>query len=368
VKPFRVLHLDTERGFGGGQRQLLFLIRELAAEGVEQGLAAPRGAPSWEKAAAFGATLFPIAARNDLDLWSAALLRRAVGRYRPQLLHAHTSRALGLTTLARTLLGMKPLPLVLHTRRVTFPLRGPVSAWKYRVGADFHLGVCRAALAQLEEAGVAADRMALVHSGVELPERVNRLEERESLLQLTDFSPDTLLVGASGGLLPVKRFDWLLRAAGRVSERFPRLRLVIWGEGPERARLESLRRALGLEGAVRFLGHVERPERFYGGLDVFVLPSRLEGIGISLAEASARGVPLLASRTGGLGEVVEEGVNGLLFDVTSLDDLTGKLELLLAEETLRVRLGSAGPSIVRERFDVRAVTRRVLAIYRQLAL
>lgn len=121
----RVLHLDSERGFGGGQRQLLFLFKELhEKKGVRQALAAKPDSAISKRANELAVPFFPLQQRNDIDIFSAIELKKIVTDFNPAIIHVHTGQSLGIAMLARTCLGLKSPPIIINTRRVAFPLTG----------------------------------------------------------------------------------------------------------------------------------------------------------------------------------------------------------------------------------------------------
>jgi glycosyltransferase involved in cell wall biosynthesis len=143
----------------------------------------------------------------------------------------------------------------------------------------------------------------------------------------------------------------------------------VWcaGDGAERAALEAQRAALGLDARVRFLGRVDDVAELLAGADVCVMPSRHEGLGVAALEAMAAGVPVVASRVGGLPEAVVDGATGCLVapdDASALADALGRL---VADRDLRRALGAAGAARVRARFSMDAMAAGTLAVYRRLA-
>jgi glycosyltransferase involved in cell wall biosynthesis len=153
-------------------------------------------------------------------------------------------------------------------------------------------------------------------------------EIRESL----GIPAGALVLGSVGRLVEVKRYDWLLRAFARLCSlgRQTNIWLLLVGDGPERARLESLAVRLGIQKRVVFAGYQSQPQRCYSAMDLFVLTSRHEGLPLALLEAWAAKLPVVASAVGGIPRAVTHGVTGMLFpprDFESLvDTLVGLLE------------------------------------------
>lgn len=366
MRGLRVLHVDGERGYGGGQRQLRLLARELAGLGVEQALAVRPGSALEALGGKFPLPLLALEQRNDLDFAAARRLVGICRSFRPHIVHTHSARSLGIAALARLLFGLGRPPVLFHTRRVSFPVKGLFGGLKVRAGADRFIAISRSAAGGLRRAGVPEDRLAVIPSGIDLPAGPERDQARAAVLQLGGFAPGDVIVGACGNLLAIKRFDLLVRAVAALAREVP-VRLAIWGDGPRREALAALRKELGADTIVAIAGHVEQPERFFAGLDAMALASEAEGLGSVLLDAMARGVPLLGADVPGINEVVEDGVNGLLFASGSVDDLRGKLLRLARDPGLRERLGAVGRRRAAERYDIRVLAGRISDLYHEPA-
>lgn len=216
----------------------------------------------------------------------------------------------------------------------------------------------------LEEVGVRDERIDTLVGGVD-SEKFRRppldleRERRELGLPAGGF-----VILTACRLVAKKGVDLLLRAMTRVKREHPDSHLVIVGEGKHRRAYESLAAELGLEGSVTFAGRVahDRVHRYYWSSDLFVLASReavnpftgvrdVETMGRVLCEANAAGLPLLASRSGGIPSIVADGVNGLLFEENDADDLLAKLRRLRTEPALVSSLVENGLRMAREVFD-----------------
>jgi glycosyltransferase involved in cell wall biosynthesis len=145
--------------------------------------------------------------------------------------------------------------------------------------------------------------------------------------------------------------------------------LVIVGDGPEAPECKGLAASLGIESLIDWRPFVSpgRLAEVYRSFDVLVVPSRLEGFGLVAAEAMAQGVPVVAANVGGLPEVVEDGVTGLLFAPGNPADLADKLSAVLSDLAWARSLGAAGAQSVRLRFSVRAYRARIAELYRSIA-
>jgi glycosyltransferase involved in cell wall biosynthesis len=206
-----------------------------------------------------------------------------------------------------------------------------------------------------EHVGVPRDRVHTVPNGV----AARWLAEGHGVR--TDHAP----VRATwlGVMAPVKRVPDLVRAAARV----PGLELELVGDGPERARIEGVVAATGSGPRVRLTGYQADPSPYLHGADVFVLPSAAEACPMALLQAMACGVPVVATRVGGVPEIVRDGVDGVLVDPGDEDQLTAALALLVGDPALRRTLGRAGRARVAERFGIEHSVRSLVSIYERLA-
>lgn len=330
----RVLHLNTERGFRGGEVQTLGLLRELGRRGLEPLLAAPEGTPLCDRARGEGVTVFPWRPSGELDPFAAWRLLRLVRRKKVEILHAHTAHALTPALLAGIRAG---LPVV-ATRRVSFPLRGLLSRWKYR-GAAAVAAVSGDIAEALAAAGVPRSRLAVIPSAVDLS-RLLPLPPREEARRRLGLREGGRTVGVAAALARHKGHGVLLEALPALLERLPGLVVLLAGEGPLRGEIEkeALRRGL----PVRFLGPLADLRDFYASLDLFVLPS-LSGEGSPgvVKEAAAAGVPVVATTVGGTGEVLRDGREALLVAPGDPQALGRAALRLLTDRELASRLAEA---------------------------
>lgn len=188
-------------------------------------------------------------------------------------------------------------------------------------------------------------------------------DSRARLVAELELEPGTRLVGTVGRLHPVKNQALLIQAFARLPASSSPTALVLVGGGPLREELAGLALQEGVAGRVRFLGDRSDVGRLLQGLDVFVLPSLTEGYSIALLEACATGLPVVATRVGGNGEIVRHGVNGLLVPSGDVGALATTLSGLLADEGTRLALGAAGRQWILEHGSMEAMVRRYAQVY-----
>ncbi|UCC80110.1 MAG: glycosyltransferase [Candidatus Zixiibacteriota bacterium] len=162
---------------------------------------------------------------------------------------------------------------------------------------------------------------------------------------------DKIVIGMAKTLRPVYGIDILIRAFCNLREKYD-VTLKIAGRGDSESLYKNLARELKVDNSVEFLGpvdHSELPALFFT-FDIFAMPSIEESFGVAAIEASATGLPVVASRIGGLPEVVEDGVTGFLVERRNVDELTGRLEKLITDPQLRFSMGKAGRKFVEEKY------------------
>lgn len=361
--PVFSLHIDTARSWRGGQNQVLLTVNGLRAMGQRAALVAhPDG--ELRQRAAEGLDLIPLAPRNEMDLSAAWRLSRIIRRLGPDVVHAHDPHGVAMAALALSMSTTRPAPPLVASRRVDFHLKGnSLSRWKNRQ-VDCFVAASDAIRDMLVADGVPAERTVTVHEGVDAARiaaapAVNVHE----VLWLPHHAP---LVGNVAALVPHKGQRYLIEAAHLVHREIPDARFVIFGEGELREHLEHLVHEHHLEKHVLLPGFRTDVIGCIKGLDLFVMTSVTEGLGTSLLDAMACERAIVATRTGGIPEVVEDGVTGLLVPPRDASALARAIAGLLADGPRRQRLGAAGLRRVGERFTVERMVAETAAVYARL--
>ncbi|MCO1603212.1 glycosyltransferase [Desulfosporosinus nitroreducens] len=180
---------------------------------------------------------------------------------------------------------------------------------------------------------------------------------------------DNLVVfGIAKGLHSVYGLDLLIEAFAQVHYKFPQTRLRIAGEGPQRGQLEDLAEKLGVSAYIEWLGQLPNANvaDFYQSIDIVVIPSRQESFGVTAVEGSACARPVIASRVGGLTEVIIEGETGLLVSSENIAELGEAMERLIKDPALRDKLGRQGRANVLKHYDWQKNVTQMEAVYQQL--
>lgn len=299
-------------------------------------------------------------------------IREIVETASPDIIHAHMYHAEIVAAVAASASGL-PLLVTRHSSGLEF--NGPrriaaviAGRWIRRV-----IAVSSKAAEEAVKIGASGDSTVIIPNGVD----TSRFRPLESALRESERNrlfdehfpagggTESLLIGSVSGLKPVKNFPLLLRAfASLVSSGAERARLIVVGEGPLREELEGLASSLGIGSSVAFPGHSDRPEEYLPLLDMFVLPSLSEGIPMAMLEAMSSGLACIASRVGGMPELL--GDCGIMFGSGDLDGLADAMGRLAADAALRSELGRCARVRAMEYYDLEIWGNRTVAVYELL--
>jgi len=357
----QVVHVTGESAFSGGEVQVFLLMEGLRRRGHASLLVCPPGSRAAREARARGFPAKLVAMRNDLSLGAAARIASLLRAHRPALVHCHTGRANWLGGLAAWSAGVPALTTRRMDRRVARGLRTRLLYGRLMRRA---VAISPAVAARLARAGVPAERIRTIASAVDAA-ALTPSATRDALRARLGVAADTPCALVAARLVRRKGVDVLLSAWAR------RLgggngQLWIAGDGPERAALEAAARRLAPAEPVRFLGERSDVADLLEACDVFVLPSRQEGLGVAALEAMARARPVVASAVGGLAEAVVADETGLLVAPEEPKALAAALDRLLGDPALARRLGEAGARRAADHFGAERMVGAYEDLYREI--
>jgi glycosyltransferase involved in cell wall biosynthesis len=333
------------------------LIRHLARRGHENLLAAAAGSRLAAVVPAVDARLRPLRIRNDLDVVAAWRLSRLVARESPHILHLHTSRAHAMSPWLRRFAAR-----TIVTRRMDYVLRrGPWTDLLYNRSVAAVVAISEEVRRRLLDAGVRSERVAVIRSGVEPPAGLPGAAGRAAARARFGADGD-LVVGIVAALEQRKGHDVLLRALATL-DGVPRWRCVVCGGGSQHEALQRLAADLGIAARVRFIGEQPQVADVLAALDVFVMPSRHEGLGVAVLEAMAMSLPVVASAVGGIPEAVRPRETGLLVAPDDPAALAAALNEILQDVEKAKRMGAAGRARVLAEFSMEEMAARYERLY-----
>ncbi len=376
-----VLHLITRMSLGGTTSDMIDTVLVTARAGCRTILAtgaAGEEASTVEMARARGCRVEVIPElRRDIspvkDLVTLWRIVRLLRRERVTLLHTHTSKA---GFLGRLAAGLARTPIVVHTphghifygyygraltalfvllERIAAPLTDRIVVLTEQEREE-----------HLERRIGRLEQFAVIPSGVNLPALRAQAPPREEARRRLSLPADCLLLVGVGRLVPVKGFDLLVRALPAVAAAFPAARLLLVGDGPDRATLEAEAQGLGVADRLVLAGAHDLVVPFLSAADLVVAPSRNEGLGKALVEAMALGRPVVATRVGGIPTVVVDGETGRLVPPDDPGALARAVTELLKDPGLRQQMAEAGRRRA-EQFSLAVMESRLVELYRALA-
>ena len=345
-----IVHVASGREWRGGQRQVWLLARALGRSGAEQVVVTGTGTELARRLQSSGV-------RVRSATWTAGLDPRVLWPILQELrrphtvVHAHDAHSLTLAGVCSALTGA---PLVV-TRRVIFPLRRR-GFW---LRARRVIAISQAVRDALVADGVSPKRIVLIPSAVDIEDPV---PGQASLGHALGLPENGRIAVSLAALTPEKDQSTLVAAAALLVRDLPDLHWVIAGEGPLRALLEKRIAEAGLAQRFHLVGQLPDPHTALVGADVCVLSSTSEGLGSSLLAAMALGVPVVATRAGGIPELLGTGA-GLMVSPGDPSGFAAAVRRVLTEPELRENLTRIG-RLEASRFSVHGMAERVLGVYR----
>lgn len=357
----KILHVETGMHLYGGAQQVAYLLDGLARREIDSVLVCPPGAAIGQHFSGRARVkVLETPCSGDLDVGFIGRLTRVLRSERPDLVHLHSRR--GADVLGALAARRAGLPCVL-SRRVDNPESRLWVKLKYRLH-DRVVGISEGIVEVLRAEGVPESKLRVVRSAVEA-DPWQHPEPRAALCAEFDVRHERLLIGVVAQLIERKGHRVLLEALRDLPQR-SRLDVLFFGQGPRRETLEREIREWGLADVVRFAGFRKDLPRWMGGLDLLIHPAYLEGLGVSLLQAAAAGVPIIASRAGGMPEAVRDGINGMLVPPGDVAGLRAALQRLIDDPALRAQLAAGGPRLIAAEFSPETMVDGNLRVYREL--
>jgi len=356
-----VIHVEAGKHLYGGALQVFYLLRGLADKPIRNVLVCPEGSAIAEAAREVVDAVYEIPMKGDLDINFIPRLRGIIQDEQADIVHLHSRRGADvLGGIAARLAGVK----CVLSRRVDNPESPFVAKLKYRL---YHrvITISNGIREVLLSEGVPADRVVCVHSAVDV-EKYDRPADRDWFISEFQLPENSRVLAVIAQLIPRKGHRHLFAALPAVLEKHPELQLLLFGKGSLQDELQQQIRQQGLQDHVRLIGFREDLERVLPNLYGVVHPADMEGLGVSLLQAAAAGVPIIGTDAGGIPEIVRDGINGILIPPQDVGALKQALLKLLADEPQAREMGQAGREIVRGQFSIPAMVEGNFAVYQGL--
>lgn len=358
----KVLHVELGRHLYGGARQVAYLLDGIGRFGGEHTLVCGHDSEIGSAVRSRSVRVERLPFRGDADLLFHRQLRRTIRAVNPDIVHVHSRRGDMLSLMA----ARAENRLRVHSRRVDNP-----PGW---LDLRFKFPICHRIITisegirtVLRNAGVPASQLRCVLSAVDT-ERYRPATSSQPIRESLGIEPGTKVVAVVAQLIQRKGHHVLLDALPSVLQRQPKLQVLVFGKGPLEAPLKARVTAMGLNSVVRFEGFRTDMDKILPAMDAVVHPALMEGLGVSLLEAAASGVPIIASRAGGMPEIVLDGVNGMLVEPGDVMGLTEAMTRMLEGEELRRTQGVAARKHVLSKFAIPAMVEGNQRVYEELSV
>ncbi|NND65774.1 MAG: glycosyltransferase family 4 protein [Gammaproteobacteria bacterium] len=364
----KLLHIELGRHRYGGVQQVAYLIAGLQRQGVDNTVVCAHGSETAAAFADLGAKCLPIRCLGDFDISLIGRLRSIIAREQPDIVHLHSRRGAdvwgGIAAHGR-------VPVVL-SRRVDNPER---PAWWRRYKYQHYdrvVAISHGIRDVLLDYGVDGERLRVVHSAIDTnqlrPPADDTAKQQAKIAFHRRYAIplDRLVIATVAQLIPRKGHAEMMRALPVVLQRHPNVVWLLFGQGHEEAKLRYLRRKARLLRQVRFMGYEPMLPQFLAGVDLFVHPAQQEGLGVALLEAASCGLPIVATRAGGIPEIIKDGETGLLVGPKNIPGLASAILGLLGNQNWAQQLGRNARRHVEENFSIDAMVHGNLAVYKEM--
>jgi glycosyltransferase involved in cell wall biosynthesis len=372
--------VDPERGFAGGESQVLGLTLALIRAGHRADLICDPAGALWQRARAAGVTCYPLRIRNSVDVLAGLSLRTLIVQNHYDVVHFHTARAHSMAPFAQ---GQARALVV--TRRMDYAPNRLFAPWLFNRAVDGVAAISPAVADALVRSGVDRDRVAIIASGVDCNRfRPPTVSEREHARSELGLAAEDIAVGAVGMIEPRKGLRYLIEAmallradaeeagpadeSGRVivpiSSHHRGIRCFIAGGGTLADEIGAQISRERLGDVVRLMGMIDDSRALLWALDIFVMPSLQEGLGVAALEAMACGLPVIASGVGGLADAVVDRATGIQVPAGDANVIAHAIARVAVEPELRVAMGAAGRLRVSENYGMEAMACGTLELYR----
>jgi len=356
-----ILHVSTPTTWRGGEQQAAYLAIALKMSGINQLVLCPAESVLSAKMKEAHIPVSTYSSRGLLNLKLARRITTLCGENKFDIIHCHDSHAHSAAVLSAAVFNNK-VPMIV-SRRVDFPVSGNfLSRWKYNHPAVKKI-LCVSEMIRTITAPAIKDpsKLMVIYSGIDLSRYNTPATDRKLITEL-HLSPSVRLVGNISALADHKDYPTFLNTAADLCKEYNDIHFIIAGKGPEEEKIRAMIRELKLHEKVHMLGFRQDVVSVMQSLDVFLMTSATEGLGTIILDAFAAGIPVVATRAGGIPEMVEDGVTGLLAEPGDVTALKNAVLRVLNESASAQRLITNARLRVQD-FSYESTAERTLKVY-----
>lgn len=364
----RILHVQETIGSGGVERRRLSLAKHLDKTIFDQKFICTNAAGNIpEEIRAEGFEVIPIGILKSPFHWDQhRKVQKIIDDYQPDIVHGAVFEGV---TMAALNGWIKRVPVII-IEETSYPLnrtwRGNLLMKCFSLLSDKVIGVSPAVTMDylLEKLKVPKNKVVLINNGVALPRNISE-DEIHLEMKIRNIDENNFVIGSVGRMFQDenKRFSDLIKAFAKFSENKNDVKLLLIGEGRERALYENLTRSLHIENKVIFAGYQSDVALFYRMMNVFSLVSTSESFGLVLVEAMLAKLPVVATRVGGMKDIVNENETGILVTPGDIEEISSSFERLYQNQPLRIKMGEAGYNKAKEEYTETVYTKKISDLY-----
>jgi glycosyltransferase involved in cell wall biosynthesis len=354
----KILHVETGRHFLGGPQQVIYLIKALRERGHDNILVCPPDSGIDSVARQAEIRVQNLFCAGDLDLPFGYRLAQFLKDERPDVVHCHSRR--GADVLGGLAAGFADIPAVV-SRRVDNAEMRLVAGLRYRPFRKV-IAISEAIADVLRDRGIEDTRLEVIRSAVDV-DAFSATPDCAQVRAEFGLALEHFVIAAAGQLIPRKGHQYLLQAIADLKDRYPQLRVVIFGEGYLNNQLRAQASSLGLGNVVQFAGFREDLDAFSSCFDLLAHPALAEGLGVAALKAAATGLPVVGFAAGGVVEAVAHGETGLLVEPEDSDALGTAIARLVDDPDLAAGLGAAGRERMQKEFSIATMADKHVALY-----
>lgn len=358
-----ILHIDSERGWRGGQQQVIYLLQGLLERKIITSLVCQPSSRLEDFCIAHDLPFHPVRMLGELDGLAAFKIAGIARRLKFNILHLHSAHAISIGLLTKFLY---PNPKLIGVRRVDFNIRNHIfSRMKYKSRFINRIVCISDGIKKvLLEDGIPLEKIVMIRSGIDI-NKFSQIQDDNGIRERHKIPENHKIIGTVAAMAGHKDYPTLLQAASVVVQKVPNVTFLAVGHGPDVERIKKLHQELQLEERFLFSGSQEDVGPFLKSFDIFILASKMEGLGTSILDAQSVGLPVIATQTGGVPEIVQHNQNGLLVPPQNPAALADAIIELINNEPRRISLGKKAKDNV-QNYSIDKTIDETLLLYQEL--
>jgi glycosyltransferase involved in cell wall biosynthesis len=361
-RKFRILHTEWSEGFGGQEMRILLEIQEHQKGGHQVFLLAPPESPLLKTAHQRGMKIIPLKIRHTFDLQALCQIKKILKEKQIEVLHTHSSVDSWVASLAGKWANV---PVTIRTRHISVPARRRPLNYVYALPDAVITTGEQIRQTLINGYGLPADRVYSIPTGVDRSRFFPRSPD-PALKKKLGIPADSLVISLVAVLRAQKRHELVIAAAPGILQRYPQTRFLFVGEGPRHALLEEEIRRHRLESFFIMTGHRDDIPELLALTDLGIIASQAEGVPQFLLQAMAMAKPMVATAVGGIPDIIDDGINGLLIPPEEPQALVDAAIKILGDKTYAAHLGQQALNLVQKRYNAVQMANQVCQVYQSI--